>query len=93
MQVTFSLMCSSLCVTSLNSTTIHNKKSHESSYHMLDPVFSLSTEWAGFCMVIVFTIPRHFVRSHASSRLQADMDQSIKQARNSNSACGLDCIV
>ena len=65
---------------------------------MLDPVFSLSTEWAGFCMVIVFAIPRHFVRSHASSRfassrLQADMDQSNKQARNSNSACGLDCIV
>ena len=34
---------------------------------MLDPVFSPSTELAGFRMVIVFTIPRHFVRSHASS--------------------------
>ena len=37
------------------------------SYHMLDPVFSPSTELAGFRMVIVFTISRHFVRSHASS--------------------------
>ena len=41
--------------------------SSTSSYHMLDPVFSPSTELAGFRMVIVFTIPRHFVRSHASS--------------------------
>ena len=36
-------------------------------HHMLDPIFSPSTELAGFRMVIVFTIPRHFVRSHASS--------------------------
>ena len=34
---------------------------------MLDPVLSPSTELAGFRMVIVFTTPRNFVRSHASS--------------------------
>ena len=38
-----------------------------SSYHMLNAVFSPSTELARFRLVIVFTIPRHFVRSHASS--------------------------
>ena len=36
-------------------------------HHMLDPVLSPSTELAGFRMVIVFTAPRHFVRSHISS--------------------------
>ena len=34
---------------------------------MLDPVLSPSMELARFHMVIVFTKPRHFVRSHASS--------------------------
>ena len=34
---------------------------------MLDPILSPSTELAGLHMVIVFTTPRHFVRSHASS--------------------------
>ena len=38
-----------------------------SSYHMLDPVLSTSTELAGFRMVIVFTMPCHFIRLHASS--------------------------
>ena len=39
----------------------------KSSYHMLDLVFSPSTELAQFRIVIVFTILRHFVRSDASS--------------------------
>ena len=34
---------------------------------MLDPVLSPLTKLAGFCVVIVFTTPRRFVRSHASS--------------------------
>ena len=34
---------------------------------MLDPVLSPSTELARFHMDLVFTMPRHFVRSHASS--------------------------
>ena len=34
---------------------------------MLEQVSSPSTELAGFRTVIVFTTPRHFVRSHASS--------------------------
>ena len=41
--------------------------SHFHHHFMLDPVLSLLTELAGFRMVIVFTTPRHFVRSHASS--------------------------
>ena len=36
-------------------------------HHMLDPVLSTLTELAGFRMVIDITMPRQFVRSHASS--------------------------
>ena len=34
---------------------------------MLDPVLFSLTKLARFCMIIVFTTPRHFVQSHASS--------------------------
>ena len=49
-------------------TVIHCGKlsCDSSSYVGLDPVLSLSMELAGFRMVIVFTTPCHFVRSHAS---------------------------
>ena len=40
---------------------------HHHHHHMLDRVLSPSTELAGFRMAIVFTTPRHFVRSHSSS--------------------------
>ena len=40
---------------------------YRNHHHMLDPVLFPLTELAGFYMVIVFTTPRHFVRSHASS--------------------------
>ena len=40
-----------------------------SSHHhlILNPVLSPSTEMAGFCIVIVFAMPCHLVRIHASS--------------------------
>ena len=47
-----------------NTETCKNDNYH---HHMLDPVLSTSTELAGLRIVIVFTTPRHFVRSHASS--------------------------
>ena len=40
---------------------------HHHHYHMLDLALFPSTELAGFRMVIVFTTPRRFVRSHAFS--------------------------
>ena len=36
-------------------------------HHILDPVLFPSTDLHGFRLVIVFTTPCHFVRSHASS--------------------------
>ena len=71
--VEFSLKLVSLnsCCVSNSTTTIqfdHQVQHHIIiSYHMLDPIISPSTELTEFRMVIVFTIPRHFVRSHASS--------------------------
>ena len=57
----------SVPLTTLHFETSCRRHSFIFSYHMLDPVFSPSTELAGFRMVIVFTIPSHLVRSHASS--------------------------